>query len=1233
MISYSKKKTSFARIVDSKHKIIILSSTIFLIFTLFILLTNTATADGETQKLDIVDPSDSYDYVVITDENLKDSFDNLIDWKTKKGVKSISVTVESIDGNYTGIDTQEKIRNFIIDAYFDWGITYVLLGGDSNVVPYRGVYGIVNKGLSGEEEDFDMPCDMYYSNLDGNWDDDGDGIYGEGSSADGGTGTAGEEADLEAEIYIGRAPVDTIAEVVNFVNKVIFYERTPITDYLENGLFCASKLDDVTDGAVTSDNIINNKIPGDFAITTLYENDASANNSEMTIQINNGQNIVNIIGHGSPTSLGLAHEDYTDTFDSSDVDILLNGFRYFLIYSVGCDSNSYDLDSISEHFINNIGNGAFAYLGNSRYGWYERGQPGVGASEKLNVEFFDALYTENIQTLGKAFQDSKEDLISDVDAIEAMRWCYFSLTLLGDPETPIWTDSPKILDVSYKSTIYDVQQSYEIYVNDSGVPVENAKICIIQSPGIYEVQTTDINGVAVFDIKPIDGLMDITVSKGNFDVYENIINIVEMDPPDVEVITPISLEYHCNLSIDWIATDNGTVDEIRIEYKFEDGDWQKIIEGLTNFDAPWEWNLLTPYMENGNYTIKVIAIDNEGNFGENYSEEFIIYNPEIKIVVPNGANILDDIVNIIWTVTDYYDDIDDLEIWNTSDGGDNYTLLDSGLSKYPTQWQWDTKTVEDGEYHKIKIIANIGTVQIEVTTENLTVYNPDPPIPIIIVDKTEVWEDEKIFFDASDSDDPDENFELSYFWDFDDGTQKKGVSLMYSFENMGIYNVTLTVKDETSLTNETWIIIQVNNSPPKAVIKVNKTEWNEDDSIFFDGSGSIDNSSDKLTLVYHWDFGDNMYGVGEKVTHAFSDEGIYFVKLSVIDDDNYENSNVSTITIMNLMPIADAGSYQRANKFEQINFDGSKSTDTPSDKKELEYYWDFGDGNQENGINFIHPYHDYKISDRYFVTLTVIDNNGESDISRIVVDINNETITAQISKIDGMDIAIGNENQEIVFDASNSTKPEDANIDYYWDFGDGNIGFGKIVRHKFLMGTDNNPFNVKLLIQDNDTTNESDADYKDEINIWVNWAPDANISANIYKVIVNESIVFSANLSTDKNEYGDSGNIVKYIWDFGDGSTGNKSSMTHKYSKSGNYTVKLTVIDDKGVESSTTEIIRVREKDIVEDNDEDNTSILDSVFNEYIIYWIFILVGAAILLILGIMYQKKIKELNFRGNG
>ena len=73
--------------------------------------------------------------------------------------------------------------------------------------------------------------------------------------------------------------------------------------------------------------------------------------------------------------------------------------------------------------------------------------------------------------------------------------------------------------------------------------------------------------------------------------------------------------------------------------------------------------------------------------------------------------------------------------------------------------------------------------------------------------------------------------------------------------------------------------------------------------------------------------------------------------------------------------------------------------------------------------------------------------------------------------------------------------------------------------------------------------------------------------------VVNQTITFDASSSYDPD-----GMIVKYEWDFGDGSKAEGKVITHSYKKPGAYTVTLTVTDDEGARNSTSRIVPVSEE-------------------------------------------------------
>src|SRR4029078_2129143 len=85
-----------------------------------------------------------------------------------------------------------------------------------------------------------IPTDLYYSDLDGNWNADGDSLFGEGF-ADSVT-APGDKLNLIPDVYVGRAPVTNVAQATTFVDKTLMYSRTPVGDYEDRALFAAEVL-------------------------------------------------------------------------------------------------------------------------------------------------------------------------------------------------------------------------------------------------------------------------------------------------------------------------------------------------------------------------------------------------------------------------------------------------------------------------------------------------------------------------------------------------------------------------------------------------------------------------------------------------------------------------------------------------------------------------------------------------------------------------------------------------------------------------------------------------------------------------------------------------------------------------------------------------------------------------------------------------------------------------------
>ncbi|MFW9798212.1 MAG: C25 family cysteine peptidase [Candidatus Thorarchaeota archaeon] len=103
--------------------------------------------------------------------------------------------------------------------------------------------------------------------------------------------------------------------------------------------------------------------------------------------------------------------------------------------------------------------------------------------------------------------------------------------LFGDPELELWTDKPEGLVVSYPYTVgtSDPQAFAVTVTKDGTTPVKFAKVCLKQGEHIYEVEYTDGNGQALFELAPsADGTpISIVVTKHNFIPHIGSIPVID----------------------------------------------------------------------------------------------------------------------------------------------------------------------------------------------------------------------------------------------------------------------------------------------------------------------------------------------------------------------------------------------------------------------------------------------------------------------------------------------------------------------------------------------------------------------------------------------------------------------------------------------------------------------------------------------------------------------------------
>jgi hypothetical protein len=683
---------------------------------------------------------DSAEYVIITADSFKTAFQQLADWKTKKGVPAKVVTVDSIYSEYTGRDNAEKVRNFIINANSSWGAIWILLGGQCDyewgheIVPRRNVwYRSTNLGNYPDEDT--IPSDLYFSDLDGDWNADGDDIYGESS----------DEVDLYSDVFVGRAPVRTVVQAETFVEKVLTYEKDPPPGYQKKILLPAAYLwPSIYDETATQEAIAD-MIPGDWQVSRMYEREGDLTQEAFVDSVRSGFGFTHLMGHGNEHGIYIYYADAY--FNSDDLDALDNDSLLGIHNSMACMCGGLDLvpygDCFAEHYLTPASGGSYSIM-NSRYGWGS--PPLIGPSEHIDTCFYHEIFRENYtyhDHLGVAHAFSKDGYVSEASWRSFWAWCIYELNLFGDPEMPLWTDIPTELTVTHEAVLSIGTNTSSVNVTDEGFGVENAYVCLYKENEVYARGHTDAFGDIILELSTLPaspGTMYCTVTKNNYLPHESTINIISPTSPWV-IFKGYSL-------IDVSGTDNnvdpgdsialtlsvhnvGFVDASNVTGIIRTNDmYVDITDSLENFGniladsisispETFDFNVLTECPANHDINFELITRDQNDS---TWISSFVIpvYTPDISL----SADTLD-----FDTVYLGYPDTIELQVNNL--GRD--TLVVSDIVSDNTDYSVDNTDFEvlPLETHAVKVIFDPAIDGL--STGNLTINNNDIDESILTV--------------------------------------------------------------------------------------------------------------------------------------------------------------------------------------------------------------------------------------------------------------------------------------------------------------------------------------------------------------------------------------------------------------------------------------------------------------------------------------------------------------------
>jgi RHS repeat-associated protein len=396
------------------------------------------------------------------------------------------------------------------------------------------------------------------------------------------------------------------------------------------------------------------------------------------------------------------------------------------------------------------------------------------------------------------------------------------------------------------------------------------------------------------------------------------------------------------------------------------------------------------------------------------------------------------------------------------------------------------------------------------------------------------------------------------------------ISVMPTFvpDKPGNYVVLLTVNDGKvdSSPDDAIVIAAQPNVAPTAIAGPDQSVATGS-QVLLDGQGSFDPDGDPLT--YQWQmmslptgstaFFDNP--ASPTPTFVADKDGQYVIVLTVNDGelDSLPDDVIVISATPNAPPVAFAGDDQIGSRNTMINLNASGSYDPENNP--LTYAWSIVSSPEGSTSQLDDPTSPTPtiLADRegdYVFRLVVFDGQLCSEPDTVVVRAVNNAPIAKAGPDKSGIVGV-----PVIIDGSGSSDPNGDTLTYQWSIVSAPSGSMATISNPTSATCSFTPdlpgaYTIQLMVNDGWMSSVPDTAGIEVIQ------PNQNPVANPggpYTGVVGVPVQFDGSGSGDPD-----GDPITSNWDFGDGATGSGVTPVHTYSSLGQYTVTLTVQDNKG---------------------------------------------------------------------
>lgn len=435
--------------------------------------------------------TESVCYAIITTKQIATSSRELPAFVELQQLRGFNVKIATEDdwGGGTGDVAAANIRNWLADNYLKLGIQYVLFIGDPSPftgdVPMKMLWPRYNQPSYRE-----APSDYFYADLTGNWDRDGDGVFGEEPDDFGPGGI-----DRVPDVCVGRIPFyGSIEDLDRILRKTIDYHSTTLGDWGRRFILPIKVLDPYTPGYQLGERIARNvALPAGLTPVRLYDASFGLNPPPEHVPCDYAS-VQQEWQNGAGFVFWMTHGGVTAANDVIDVDRCrqLDDFRPAIVYQGSCSNGMPEHPKNLAYSL--LCNGAITTVAASRSAWYYIGETDFTGSDSVGgMAYQYALYLlEHKQDCARALVDARL-------SVPAYIWMnHLVLNLYGDPSVAY--NRPASGAISGRITTV------------SGNPIPNALISLADGTAST---ISDVDGRYTLS-NMVPGYYDIRVSASGF---------------------------------------------------------------------------------------------------------------------------------------------------------------------------------------------------------------------------------------------------------------------------------------------------------------------------------------------------------------------------------------------------------------------------------------------------------------------------------------------------------------------------------------------------------------------------------------------------------------------------------------------------------------------------------------------------------------------------------------------